>query len=555
MRIKDIVARIVGNDISVEIEKDMLMIRGRKRYTVLKYLISEEADYGLRDLDPNTLYRIAEAYITLYSKLPPGTELKIVKYNIDRRKLARRIENEMVNLKVMMDSAKEPHRVKKYEARLKILERLYNKILSGRDLERILLIVKVRASGRNIEVARETLDTLVEMVISFFKLNLGIKLRVAKCRELEDIIRYELGIVGKPQVKPIVVEAQKLAALQPIPASKRPNIERSEGIFLGYDMETGWPVVLDEKVLRKHILLVGPTGRGKTVTLATMMESIVALGLADVIAVDFKGDLAKIVDKGLVKKAGPDEYPLNITIKPDYIPVVDWALAINDLLLKIMKLDTRKCSEIIGVLAETRFSRELSPEDILLTKELAALANVIELATAKPSYTQLHDAIARENILFDLSGYGTTFQNMYGGLLLSIVSYLVSAGEIGDKAIVIDEAWRVLGLKPARTLVKEGRSRGVGLVIATQNVEDVPQDILDNIHTVIAFGSYSDNYVEKLSTLLGLRRSYMEKIKKLSTGEAVLISSIDPHPLFIRIEPPALLETKLKARQQISYTA
>jgi len=552
MKFREILEALLGYKVSFEIRGGVLFIKKGKKVHGIKYLVSNEVDYGFRDLDPNRLYRIVETYASLYSRMPVGTEIKIVKLSIDKRKLLKRIENEMLNIRAVIDTVKEPHTIKKQELRLKLLERLYEKIIASKDIERIILIIKIRSEGTSIDSVKESLDTLSEMIISFFKLGLGVILRSASDGEVREIIRYELGIVEKPRGKPIIIETQKLASLQPIPFNKKPSIEEMEGIYIGNDLESGWPIIIDKNALSKHIAVIGPTGKGKTVTLATIIESMIALGGSNIIAIDFKGDLVPLVNKNLISILEPNSLPLNILIKPDYIPRVDWALIVNDLLINVMKIDPKRSSAILSAIVEGKID-SLNAEKILLNRDLAILANVIELVTSSSNYSKLYDLLIRGSILFSLKGYGTTFQNMYGGLVLSIISYLVSIGRLQRSLVIIDEAWRIMRIRSFRTLVKEGRSRGVGVIYAVQNIEDIPEDILDNTNTIIAFGSYSDNYIDKIRRVLGLNRQYLEKMKHLSVGEAVMITSIDPHPLVIRIEPPSKLEEKIKASKKIKY--
>jgi len=276
------------------------------------------------------------------------------------------------------------------------------------------------------------------------------------------------------------------------------------------------------------------------------------LGGSSIIAIDFKGDLVPLVNKNLISILEPNGLPLNILIKPDYIPRVDWALIVNDLLINVMRIDPKRSSAILSAIVEGK-TDSLNAEKILLNRDLAILANVIELVTSSPNYSELYELLIKGSILFNLKGYGTTFQNMYGGLVLSIISYLVSTGRLQRSLVIVDEAWRIMRIRSFRTLVKEGRSKGVGIIYAVQNIEDIPEDILDNTNTIIAFGSYSDNYIDKIGRVLGLNRQYLEKMKHLSVGEAVMITSIDPHPLVIRIEPPSKLEEKIKASKKIKY--
>ncbi len=549
MKFKNILKAFLGDSLDYEIADGVLILSYRGRFHGIKYLVADEVDYGFKDLDQRTVYRLVESYTSIYSRLPVGSELKIVKLRFNKKKFTRRIENEMVNIKAVLETTKEPHLIKKFERRLGILERLYHKIISLEDIERIQLIVKIHGESSSRENLLENLETLADMVKNLFHITYGVELRCARRNEVRRIIEYELGLTSRELGigRAIVVEGKRIATIQPIPYTKKPRLEEMDGVYLGYDIETGWPVVIDRDALYKHLLIVGPTGRGKTVTLASIIENLIALGGVDVIGIDFKGDLVELLQNDLLCIVGPESLPLNILVRPDYIPRVDWVLVVNELLNKVLGVDSRRVSSILNVVVdEDRVLEYIDPEKLLLDKDLSILANVIEIVSKKPDYNRFLKLIDSGNTVFNLHGYGVAYQNLYGGLVLSIVSYLVSTSKLFNRVVVVDEAWRVMGIKTLYTLVKEGRSRRVGVVLATQNIEDVPPEVLDNIHTVIAFGSYSDSYIGKLRELLGLRDTYVEKLKRMGVGEAVMITSMDSHPVYVRIEPPTKLEDKIK---------
>ncbi len=552
MKIGNILRKVIGNEIEVHIKNSYLMVHFGKKIHLIKYLIVEEAEFGLRDMDPQELYTILERFTAVFSKLPPGSEVKTIRLARDLRKIRRNIENEMLNIKAAMETIKEPHVMKKLERRLDILTRIYSRILSANDIVRVVTVFKIRgeADPNSVNDVITSMERLADIIKSLFSSSLGFKIRDASEKEIKDIIKYEIGIIDSSPVKSILIEDKRLTFHAPLPRVKKPAVENYTGIYVGIDIDTGWPVFIDKEMFHKHMLIVGPTGRGKTTTLALIIENYISLYGNTPLVIDFKGDLSELIDDELVPKVTPLEIPLNILVKPSIVSSIDWALIVSDILTKVMKIDPRKASNIVKVILSGYIEKYINdPKKLLLDPDLSILSSVIDLITTTPNYDKAIEYISK-GVLFDLNGYGTAYQNIYGSLILHLAAYLVSSGKLRDKLIVIDEAWRIGSVKALYTLVKEGRSRRVGIVLATQNIEDIPSEIIENIHVLIVFGSHSDEYLYKISRTLGLKRSVIESLKRLSIGEALILNSLDPHPVFVRMEPPSLLKKRAKTWRQ-----
>ncbi len=545
-RIVRVLKELMGyENINIKVRDSYLIVSRSNNVSVIKYLIVDEVDYGVKELDQAMLYRYIEAFSSTYSKLPDGCELKIIKMAKGQGKLIRKIENEMLNIKAILENVSEPHLIKRLEKRLETLQYIYSRLISSNDVERISLIIKIRHEGINENNVVDFIESTAEVVKSLFRLNLGLKIRDARPSEIRDIIEYEIGLSRKYRGKPILVESKRLAALNPIPYHKRPRVEEFSGIYIGKDLDTNWPVIIDEETLYKHILVVGPTGMGKTTTLATIIENYISLYDNVVLGFDYKGDLVSLVDRTLVNVVTPREASLNVLIKPEYVDNIDWALIISDVLEKVLGIEAKKVSTLIKIIVEGKVDEYVNdPRKILMNPDLTYLASVIELIASKPRYGALIKYFDTQT-LFNLNGYGTAYQCIYSGIVVSIISYLTSMNKLREKLIVIDEAWRVSRLKSLYTLIKEGRSRKVGVILATQNIEDIPVEILDNIHTLIIFGSHSDEYLSKIANILGIRKHVIEGLKRLSIGEALIFNSLDPHPILARIEPPRAIKRKI----------
>lgn len=549
MGLLDVLRKIAGCNIELEIKGSYLIVYSGSRVNVVKYLIVEEAEIGVKDIDPDELYSMVERFSSIFSKLPPGSEVKMVRLSRNLSKLRRSIENEMANIKAVLETVRDPHVIKRLEYRFNVLARIYSRILSAGDVVRVIAIFKIRGEGLKSEANKvlEDLERISDVVKSLISSFTGFKVRDASSKEVKEIISYEIGLTNKLGVKAVIIDEKKVGILSPIPYVKRPSIENYyNGVYLGLDLDTGWPVIIDKEMFFKHVLIVGPTGRGKTTTLALIIENLLSLYDSLPLIIDFKGDLADLLKDAVIPRITPLDAPINLLIRPETISYVDWTLMISDILVKVLKLDIRRVSSIIRALMNRDVEEYIhDPGRLVTDPDLSVLSSIVDLVTITPNYKKLLSVVNRGGII-DLSDLGTTYQNIYGAMVLHVASYLVTTSKLRDRIIVVDEAWRVSKIKALYTLIKEGRSKRIGLVLATQNIEDIPAEIIENIHTLIVFGSHNDEYVWKIARILGLKKGVVEGLKRLSVGEALLLNSLDPHPVFIKVESPSVLRKTRK---------
>ncbi len=533
-KLKNYINRFIGRGFEVDISPPDLVVKERGQIHVVRYLVGEEVDYGLNEIDYPRIVRFVETYSNLLERLPPGSEIKVVKHRIDLDKLLSRISNEIMNLKATIDVVEEPHVKQKALVKLQILNNLYENIIRGRDITRVNLVIKIRGRGRDLYTVKQYLGQVSSFIKNMLRKEVGIKVREAGRNEIYSIMRYELGLGEKIGVKTIVVESERVSSITPIPMYKKPLIDRDEGIPLGTDLETGWPVIISLKTIKKHVLILGPTGRGKTTLLASLIEGLVSITDTNVFAIDFKGDLASMVSSHVVDKKSPRDFPINILVKPGFFNTIDWSLAVSDVLSNVLGINHEA---IVKILSKTyRYSSGEAYQKIISNREFSILSPIIELLDKEPEYDKFLKYLEKPHI-FDLGRYGSAFQNTYGGLLLHMFKKIVLE-KGGDYVFVVDEAWRINGLNGLLELVKEGRSRGVGVVLATQNPSDVSREIIENIHLIIMFGSINEDYRREAGKILGLPQSIVNKLSYLDIGEAILLNALDPHPVILRVRPP-----------------
>lgn len=542
-RIKRIFEKIAGREIEWRMDPPDVIISFKGRINLIRYLIAEEVDYSIKDIDHNKMMIMANMFSELLDSLPPYSEVKIIKRKMSIEKLLRKINNEMMNLRATIDTVEEPHIKRKAEVKLRILESLYENIVRGKPITRVNLLVKIRVSSNSISNAKHLAEIYSSKVVGIMQNYYGVKMRTVNRKELFDIIRNEVGLSMEINVKSIIMDNERVSAMLPLPKNKKPIMEKEDGVPIGIDIETGWPVIIPYRLFDKHILILGPTGRGKTTLLASMIEGITSLSNICVFAIDFKGDLANMVYSENITHLTPEDYPINILVKPDFFEIIDWSLSVSDVLSNIIGANREN---VIGIMNKVMKNNMVVDEKtILLDKDLSLLSPLIELMTSKPKYKQLIKHL-NNHVIFDLGRYGTAFQNAYGGLLIHIYKQLVFNNNTANKykLLVIDEAWRISRLKGLEELVKEGRSKHIGVVLATQNPSDVPREIIENTHLLIMFGSRNEDYWRDAERFLGLPREIVKKLAYLGVGEAMLLNALDPHPVILRVRTPTFMEKK-----------
>ncbi|MGC8547626.1 MAG: helicase HerA domain-containing protein [Candidatus Micrarchaeia archaeon] len=93
-----------------------------------------------------------------------------------------------------------------------------------------------------------------------------------------------------------------------------------------------------------------------------------------------------------------------------------------------------------------------------------------------------------------------------------------------SRFIFLDEAWKLLGPKPSfTTLLREGRKYGVGLVMASQLLEDLAMPLLDNVASIFVFRLQNKQSIDKLARNYSLTNEQIQAIQNLSQGSTLAL--------------------------------
>ena len=277
------------------------------------------------------------------------------------------------------------------------------------------------------------------------------------------------------------------------------------GTVIGYIFDEPQALVVLEwpRDFATHIGVFGPTGRGKTVLLSGIALQLGSMSEARldpymVVVIDPKGDLAsmlRLVATKFIEFSGDQCIPL---------PRTD---GVAELLIK----SSTSSSEFKGRVGICEGS-----------------------------------LVERGLIVYDLSNAKNEDRNMAGSLIIS--SLVISATEYelpGKVVVLVDEAWRLTAGDSfhVRLALREGRSRGLYMVYASQSPNDVPREVLDNTKTIVMFGGYTRGFTESLS-VIGVEDA--EELLSLPVGHALLRLGDKP-PVKVRIiDFATILQSRLR---------
>ncbi|MEV5446971.1 helicase HerA-like domain-containing protein, partial [Streptomyces sp. NPDC052644] len=101
--------------------------------------------------------------------------------------------------------------------------------------------------------------------------------------------------------------------------------------------------------------------------------------------------------------------------------------------------------------------------------------------------------------------------------------------------VVVDEAHRVAAFKAVDTMIREGRSKGLGVILATQQPGDLPDVVATNAQTKVCFRLPDATVAAVAARKLNPADSRLaEQIRTLGKGEA-LVSFGGTRPRLLRM--------------------
>jgi len=348
--------------------------------------------------------------------------------------------------------------------------------------------------------------------------------------------------------------------------------------ILGHDAFSGepveWRVTGTEALANGHVQIWGSSGAGKTQFVKMLLAQLSATGTHFGIA-DFKNDYGPDARENFPASVGATFHDLWGQPGAPYNPlalaegenrdtrVIELRDAIEEAISSYQRIGTRQKHAVEEALRATYKDAQAEgryPTMLDLSNHLPdSVRHILGDLTQYQIFTDgppLGEVIS-ENMVFGLNripGNGQTTV-LAGAFLLSSIGLAIQGMEpVANTiryAVVVDEAHRVARIRAVDLMVKEGRSKGLAVILATQSPGDLPETVDTNAQTRICF-RLSDAIVatQAARKLDSNDRTLAERIRTLGTGEA-LVSMEGQHPLSVRMLQHYRDNTMLDVRRNV----
>ncbi|WP_148224818.1 helicase HerA domain-containing protein [Vulcanisaeta moutnovskia] len=287
-------------------------------------------------------------------------------------------------------------------------------------------------------------------------------------------------------------------------------------VRLGRDRE-GNELIIDLDALPSgHMLIVGPTGMGKTWTISTMLYRLMNSGIKALI-LDPHGEYLRI----------PGIEPIDVTRRFINIFELDGLTDVERMHrliteFSILGIDGRALLPDLKVIYSNGLYRDFfksmeylrtATDDDSVALALDRLMSHLKDAEIVPVEELLNN---KALLLGSVRASPDVMAFLMGTVADHVYSHVMSKG-IGEQLqqlLVIDEAYYLLNSPLAELMIRGLRKFGLGTVFITQTLTGISSDVLQNIPLIIALGG-NDAYVASISQALQLTS---EDIKWLTTA-------------------------------------
>lgn len=274
------------------------------------------------------------------------------------------------------------------------------------------------------------------------------------------------------------------------------NLGEGRFIEIGVD-DLGKPVRIDiDSLPAGHMLIVGPSGMGKSWTARTIIRKAIRAGLR-IIVVDPHGEYVNLglpiidVSERFVDfmKVGEGE-----SVKEKLLRLADsmaYSFNIDDVEQVLADLSSvgelRDFKGTFGKLAKETYDLRLS-----------YIYGIIAENLGKHGYVSLDELTSGAVVSFRSilrNPELTSFAMMQ--VVDSLYTYFIGRRSLLNTMLIIDEAYYIMGSKLMELYLRGLRKSGLGIVLITQTLSSVSNSILQNIPTSLLMAG-PDSYVAEL---------------------------------------------------------
>lgn len=354
------------------------------------------------------------------------------------------------------------------------------------------------------------------------------------------------------ELDPATEPASSAQEMSPGPADTEAAARQFVAPLLGWDAATGeevrWhPAGPGQDVLQNgHTEIWGSSGMGKTQFAMALLAQLARHSGTRFGIADFKNDYSD--DTGFPSQAGAEFLdlwnagaPYNpLALDDDSDRAIDTAVielrdTVEEAARSFTRIGVRQRAKLEKALrdayaagrAESRWPT-LRTLDDQLDADLSGVMGDLTRHNLFGAGAPLGDVIDR-NVVFGLSkipGNGQTTVLAAAFILSSLLIRVQNLPPVPNTVryvAVVDEAHRVASFQAIKTMIREGRSKGLAVLLATQQPLDLDPVVAANAQTKICFGLPDATVASMAARRLDQDNNRLaEQIRTLGVGEALL---------------------------------
>jgi hypothetical protein len=330
---------------------------------------------------------------------------------------------------------------------------------------------------------------------------------------------------------------QKASKLISIFKQSEPITLNAKGIYIGKTRNYNLPFFLDsDELMNPHIAVIGTTGSGKSYFLKNYVLRSFNADIKNIFIIDWNDEYSEIINLmygniiyiNSKNKVNIFEIFKNKKKKLDYT-----VNAISSML----KLDPNEQAFLYKIISNAIDRCNISKEKL----NFAYILNMLEKdSNLRIKLEQLTSSpILAESSTFDptevLNGiYSINISKLnndaqrkliVSAFLELVIEFMHNMKLCSNekRLIIVDEAWKIINdSRDLTQLFREGRKYNIGVAIATQNVKDIPLELISNIASIFVFRMQNSEDYKILRDAGILAEEFYEASFKLFIGSCIV---------------------------------